>query len=260
MAAKLTLVKKIVNEEVINSFALTLNILFGGKLPVLYDETKTYAKGDVVLVLEDGVYKFYCFTEDINNPEPFDKSKAKEIIILDLFKDSSILTQNNKDLLTKNEALADDVSTLLFELAGMIDSRLCMKTLYRENFKKSDHLDITTGLHIPGCIKSISGQGIDFKLIKPVELTIKPTSFKIKHFIELLGTPNIGCSITFNALDPEPYWFNANDSIISSDFFAIDESLFVKDQSLPYAMDIRIFGNCDSTSSITISDLMVVFI
>ena len=45
--AKLTLIKKIVDNEVINSFNLMLNVLFGGKLPELYDENKVYNKGPV---------------------------------------------------------------------------------------------------------------------------------------------------------------------------------------------------------------------
>lgn len=259
MSAKLTLVKKIVDEGVINSYHLILNVLFGGKLPGLYDENKVYNKGDIVLVLEDGVYKLYTIIKD-GVTGPFDKNNAKEIIFTDLFKDSSLLTQFNKDIISKNEAMVDDISTIITELAGLMDNKISLKTLYRENFKTSEGLKIANGMFIPGCIKAVPGTGIEFELNEPIELSIKPSSFKIKHYIELLGLPTLGCSITFNALDAEPYWFSANDAILENGFFEIPISNFVKDEDVPYALNIRIFGNCDSDSDITISDLMVVFI
>jgi hypothetical protein len=77
--------------------------------------------------------------------------------------------------------------------------------------------------------------------------------------IEMSGLPTLGCRITFNALDAEPYWFDANDSISSADFFKIPLDAFVKEEGVAYAMNIRIFGSCDSLSSLKISDLMVVF-
>lgn len=259
MSARLTLVKKIVNNEVINSFNLILNLLFGGKLPDLYDENKIYNKGDVVIILENGVYKIYTSIKD-GVTGPFDKNNFEEIIITDLFKDSSILTQHNADLVSKHEAIADDISSLIVELAGLIDNNIALKTLYRENFKSPDRMNIKNGIFTPGCLKSIPGKDLEFELKEPYVLSIKPSAFKLKHFIEILGLPTLGCSLTFNALDENPYWFNANDAILQSDFFEIPVSNFVKDETKPYALNIKIFGSCDDQSSISISDLMVVFI
>ena len=87
--ARLKLIKKIVNNDVINSFNLIMNILFGGKTPEIYDENKIYNKGDSVIVFEDGVYKVYTIIKD-NVTGPFNKENACEIIFTDLFKDSSI--------------------------------------------------------------------------------------------------------------------------------------------------------------------------
>ena len=257
--AKLTLIKKIVDNEVINSFNLMLNVLFGGKLPELYDENKVYNKGDVVIVNEDGVYKVYAITKD-GVTGPFDKSNAEEIVFTELFKDSSLLTQNNTILQSTHEALSDDVATLVYELAGMIDNRLVLKVLYRENFKTSEYINLNTGLHTPGSVQAIPGYGLDFKLAEPVQLTTQPTKFKIKHIIEMLGVPTLGCSITFNALDKQPYWFNANDALLSADFFDIPVDKFEKEDGVPYALDIKVFGDCAVESSLVISDFMVVFI
>ena len=64
MAAKLNLVKKIVNNEVINSFNLVLNALFGGKMPEMYDVNKSYNKGDVVLVSINGKTEIFAVVKD----------------------------------------------------------------------------------------------------------------------------------------------------------------------------------------------------
>ena len=76
----------------------------------------------------------------------------------------------------------------------------------------------------------------------------------------MLGVPTLGCSITFNALDANPHWFDANNALLSADFFDIPLDGFEKEKDVPYALDIRIFGDCPSNSSLKISDLMVVFV
>lgn len=258
MAAKLNLVKKIVNEEVINSFELMLNTLFGGTLPGFYDDNVIYNKGDCIISLIDGSYKMITAIKD-NITGPYDPDEWQEVSFSELFKDSSVITQNNTIIQTKQEAMSDDIATLLYELAGLVDNRLNLNVLYRENFKTSDYLDITTGMHVPGCIYALPGSGIDFS-IKPVQLKIEPVKFRIKHYIELSGLSTIGCNITFNALDKDPYWFNANDAILSGDFFDIPFDEFEKEAGVPYALDLRIHGNCAIGASLCISDLMVVFV
>lgn len=257
--AKLTFVKRIVNEKVINSFNLVLNVLFGGKLPELYDEHKVYNKGDCIIFMQDGVYKIGVINKD-GVTGPFSKEFVDEIIFTNLFKDSTLLTQNDITIQSKQQAITDDLSTLVCELAGMLDNNLQLNTLYRENFKSSDFLNISLGMHIPGCVKAIPGQGIDFQLKNPVELKIKPSVFKVKHMIELLGIPNtLGCEITFNALDSDPYWFSANDALLSANFFEIPADKFIKEDDKPYAMNIRLFSDCNIDSSIVVSELMVVY-
>ena len=257
--AKLKLIKKIVEKDVINSFNLIMNFLFGGKIPEIYDENKVYNKGDCVIIEKDGVYQVVTITKD-NVTGPFDPENASEIVFTDIFKDSSILMQNNTVIHTKQEALSDDLATLVYELAGLIDNRLSLKVLYRENFKNSDHIKIETGLHVPGNIQAIPGLGLEFELAEPVQLLTEPKTFKLKHFIEMLGVPTLGCSITFNALDKNPYWFDANDALLSADFFEIPVDKFEKEHDVPYALNIRIYGDCPNGSSLKISDLMVVFV
>ena len=255
--AKLTLIRKVVNNEVINSFNLMLNVLFGGKIPEVYDEDKIYNKGDIVIIQENGVYKLVSINRD-GVTGPLNPEDYTEIVFTDIYKDSSIITQNSSALQSTQEALSDDIATLLYELAGMLDHRMVLKVLFRENFRNLDHINLVTGLHVPGAVKALPGYGLDIRLSEPVQITTQPKKYKIKHIIEMLGVPTLGCSITFNALDSQPYWFNANDAILSADFFEIPE--FVKEEGKPYALDIKLFGDCPTGSALEISDFMVVFI
>ena len=257
--AKLTLIKKIVNKDVVNSSNLIMNVLFGGKVPEIYDENKVYNKSDVVLIEKDGVYQVVTITKD-GVTGPFNPEFAEEVVFTDLFKDSSVLTQNNTEIQTKQEALSDDLATLVQELAGLIDNRLNLKVLYRENFKDAEGIKILHGLHVPGSVQSISNIGLEFELKQPVQLSTEPKTFKLKHHIEIVGLPIIVCEITFNALDKNPYWFDANDAILSADFFEIPVEEMQKEKDVPYAMNIRFRVECRDEMSFKISDLMVVFV
>ena len=257
MAVKFNLVKNLLRNDVLNTNQLILNSLFGGILPDFYDENKVYNKGDVVIIQQDGVFKVVTITKD-GVTGPLDPDNFTDVIITDLYKDSSILTQNSTVLQSTQEALSDDVATLVYELAGMLDHRLVLKVLFRENFRDLEHLNLVTGLHVPGSVKALPGYGLDVRLKEPIELITQPKKYKIKHIIEMLGAPTLGCSITFNALDANPHWFSANEAILSADFFEIPE--FEKEEDKPYALDIKLFGDCATGSALEISDFMVVFI
>jgi hypothetical protein len=93
--AKLTFVKKVVNEDVINSYNLILNVLFGGKIPEIYDENKVYNKGDVVIIQQDGIFKVVTITKD-GVTGPLDSDNFADVVITDIYKDSSIITQKRR--------------------------------------------------------------------------------------------------------------------------------------------------------------------
>ena len=257
--AKLKMIKKLVDKDVVNISSLIMNVLFGGKMPEMYDPNKVYNKGDCVIIEKDGVFQVVTITKD-NVTGPFDPDNVGEVVFTELFKDSSVLTQNNTEIQTRQEALSDDLATLVYELAGLIDNRLSLKVLYRENFKDVDNLNLRTGIHVPGSIQSIPNLGLDFELKQPIQLSTEPKTFKLKHFIEIVGIPDIVCEITFNALDKNPYWFKANDAILSADFFEIPVEEMNKEKDIPYAMNIRFRVECRDEMSFKISDLMVVFV
>lgn len=255
--AKLKLVKKLVEKDVVNSFNLIMNVLFGGKTPEQYDPNKVYNKGDCVIIEKDGVFQVVTITKD-SVTGPYNPNNTGDVVFTELFKDSSVITQNNTVIQTKQEALSDDIATLVYELAGLVDHRLALKVLYRDNFRNIENVNINKGLHVPGSIQAVPGHGLDFKLKNPVELTTEPKTYKLKHITEIGGTPTFGCKITFNALDTNPVWFDANEALLSADFFEIPE--FEKEKDVPYALDIQLYGDCPNGSSLKLSDLMVVFI
>lgn len=91
MAAKLTLVKKLVSAEVVNSYQLILNALFGNNLPEEYDPTKVYTKGDpIIIIKDDGSYILQVAKESDVTGE-YDSTKWNTISFTDLFKEGSSL-------------------------------------------------------------------------------------------------------------------------------------------------------------------------
>lgn len=258
MAAKLTRVRKIVNNDVINIQQLISSLLYGSNLPDEYNPDKVYNKGDIILNNREGVWEILVCIKD-NVTGEFNTEYWQKLSFTDLFKDSTLLTQNSVYMQTRQECLADDLATLIYNLAGLLDNSMEFNNIYRENFKTEERLNVNIGEHEPGSIMSVRGSGIDFRLLVPFELKVQPEKFKLKHMIELTGLPTLGCEITFNALDTQPYWFSANDAILSSGFFKIPED-FEKEDEVPYAMNIRIFGECEGDQVIKISDLMVVVI
>ena len=74
MSAKLSFVKKILDDENINSYQLILKALFGTNTPCFYNESKVYNKGDVILVVVDGAYELRMCNSD-NVTGPFNEEK-----------------------------------------------------------------------------------------------------------------------------------------------------------------------------------------
>lgn len=256
MAAKLTFIKKLVREEVVNTNQLIINSLFGNMLPDPYDENKVYNKGDVIVRLkDDGNYELLVCDKN-NVTGPFNEDNWSPISFTDLFKDSSVILQNNTSIKNIQEGMADDLATLVYNLAGILDNKMEFNQIYRENFRNLDNINLINGNFEMGFVES--NNILEFQMNEPKEIQFKPIKVKLKHFIEIIGTVGIECDITFNALDNDPFWFNINDAIMDGSFFDIPE--FEKEDNIQYAMNIRIKCNCEENSSIKISDLMVVFI
>ena len=110
--------------------------------------------------------------------------------VLESLESGKTLRQVNIEINDKQEGLLDDLGTIMYSLSGLIDDRLQLNQIYRENFKTNENIDITTGVYTQGCVKSVENQGIDFRLRTPVTLNMKPSKFKLKHFINIKNSRN----------------------------------------------------------------------
>lgn len=261
MSAKLNLVKKLIVEDTVNINQLILSTLFGNVLPELYDENKVYNKGDMVIIVdENGKYQLVTIVKD-GTTGPYNPDNSSNISFTDIFKDdsssSSIISQNNIAIKTVQEGMADDLATLVYSLAGLLDNDMEFNQIFRENFKNVDNINLINGQHNIGSLES-KNNILEFQLNEAKAMDIIPSKFKLKHYIEMVGVVGIECRLTFNGLDDKPFWFNANDAILDGSFFEIPE--FEKEENVPYALNINIKCNCEINSSVKISDIMVVFI
>ena len=178
--------------------------------------------------------------------------------VLESLESGKTLRQINSEINDKQEGLLDDLATTVYNLAGLLDNRLELNHIYRENFKDESNLSIIAGTFEQGSIKAVNNESIEFQLKQPKELRLQPEKFKLSHMIKYTGKPNISCQITFNALDTAPVWFDANEALLSNSFFDIPK--ISKEEGKPYALNIRLQGLCDNSSTVEISDLMVLFI
>lgn len=257
MAVKFNFVKKIIREDDINLNILLLTTIFGDKFPGSYNENEVYQKGDVIIALDDdGSYDLLASIRD-NVTGPFDRSDWVRVSFTGLLKDSSLLSQSTIKLQSIQEGMADDTANLVFNLAGLLDRDIEFNQMFRENFKNLDNINLIKGEHVMGCIQSVNN-GLEFQLFEAKEVKILPEKYKFKHHIEIKGLVGVECQLTFNGLDDYPFWFDANEAMVDGSFFYIPE--FEKQEGIPYAINIRIKCNCESNSSIKISDFLVAFI
>lgn len=255
MAAKLSLVKKLIRDDSVNVNYLILSALFGNNFPQLYDPNKVYNKGDSILFINDkGEYEILICMKD-GATGPFYNDLWQQNSFTTIFKEESVINQVSGSFADKQEAIADDVATLVYNLAGLVDANK-FNLIFRENFKNQDNISIINGEFDAGSIKSDSSDKLEFTLANPYEISLVDlVKFKLKHYITISGVVNLEGQMTFNALDSNPFWFNINEAILDGSFFEIPE--FTKEENIPYALNIRIKG---SGGSVSISDLMVVFI
>lgn len=91
MSAKLTLVKKLVSTEVVNSYQLILNAVFGNNLPEEYDPSKTYSKGDPIIIINNNGSYILKVAKESGLAGDYDDSKWNTVSFTDLFKEGSSL-------------------------------------------------------------------------------------------------------------------------------------------------------------------------
>ncbi len=120
--------------------------------------------------------------------------------VLDSLESGKTLRQINTEIRDTQEGLLDDLATVIYNLAGLLDSKLELNQIYRENFRNLDNIKLTAGQFEQGSVKCLNGQSVHFSLINPKELRCEPKKFKLSHIIKFTGNPGITVDITFNAL------------------------------------------------------------
>lgn len=152
----------------------------------------------------------------------------------------------------------EDLSNTINKLSGLIDDKLTLNHIYRDNFKTNDNLLITSGTYSSGSIKIAQGQSMDFKLKNPIKLSFTPTDFKVSQISKYLGSPSISCLITFNALDSNPQWYECTD-VLTTGSFAKVPAIPNKEKDKAYAINVRIRCTCNGSSTFEIMDLSVLY-
>lgn len=152
----------------------------------------------------------------------------------------------------------EDLSNTINKLSGLIDDKLMLNHIYRDNFKTNDNLLITSGTYSSGSIKIAQGQSMDFKLKNPITLPFTPTDFKVSQISKYLGSPSISCLITFNALDSNPQWYDCTDVLTTGSFAKVPE-IPNKEEDKAYAINVRIRCTCNGSSTFEIMDLSVLY-
>ena len=152
----------------------------------------------------------------------------------------------------------EDLSNTINKLSGLIDDKLMLNHIYRDNFKTKDNLSITSGTYSSGSIKIAQGQSMDFKLKNPITLSFVPTDFKVTQISKYLGSPSISCLITFNALDSNPQWYDCT-KVLTTGSFAKVPAIPNKEEDKAYAINVRIRCTCNGSSTFEIMDLSVLY-
>lgn len=92
MAVKLKHLKNISSPEVLNTYQLLLDSIFGSNLPEVYDSNKTYIKGDATIIKnENGSYILQIVTQDGGTSGTYKPEHWTSVYFTDLFKEGSAL-------------------------------------------------------------------------------------------------------------------------------------------------------------------------
>lgn len=99
MASRLKFVKKLNDPNILNFQQLYFSFIFGDNIPDVYDETKIYMSGDVILRMnENNVYDIYVCLEDYITG-PFNEIYWQKISLTEIIKNGDIINGGGKNLI-----------------------------------------------------------------------------------------------------------------------------------------------------------------
>lgn len=166
----------------------------------------------------------------------------------------NVVEQVNDTRLTTIE----DLSSVINMLSGLIDNKIELNHIYRDNFKDDSNLEIKKGTFKSGGLRIVQGEELDFKLKNPIHLKYIPTEFKVTQICKYLGGPDLTCLITFNALDSNPKWYDCTD-VVTTGLFAKVPEITDKEADKDYAINVRFMCSCDGASTYEIMDMSVLY-
>lgn len=153
--------------------------------------------------------------------------------------------------------IVEDLASVLAALTGILDLNLSLNHIYRENFKNDNNLNILSGNFESGCIRAENNQKVDMSFKNPYTIANTPEKFKFSHVMKYIGSPELTCQITFNALDSSPKWFDCG-AVFASGSYATVPKIENKEKDIPFAINIKLTGTCNETSTLEISDITVI--
>lgn len=110
MPNRLKFIKVLNDPDNINIHQLYFNFIFGDKIPDMYDETKIYNTGDIILKLnENNVYEIFSCTTD-NVTGPFNINYWQKVSLTEIIKNGDLINGGGggKNLILVSETQPTD--------------------------------------------------------------------------------------------------------------------------------------------------------
>lgn len=167
------------------------------------------------------------------------------------------LTDRLINLNNRSMGILQDMSTLVLRLSHILGSDLTLNNIYREDFATDNHIILQEGVFAPGSISN-NGSGISFQLKEGIVTPIKPILVTIQDIKTIIASEdNVVVTITANALDSEPTWFDCTENYVSGRDITIPID-YNKEPEVPWCINVKFQFIYEG--ELSISDLVIAHI
>lgn len=173
------------------------------------------------------------------------------------FQTGETLTDRLIHLNNRSMGILQDLSTLVLRLSHILGSDLTLNNIYREDFATDENILVQEGVFNPGSISN-NGSGITFQLKRGIVSSLKPILVTIKDIKSIIATlDNVVVTMTVNALDTDPLWFDCTEQYINGTDITIPIE-YQKEADTPWCINVK-FQFIDE-GEMSISDLVIAHI